>query len=122
MGTKTVKFKILNGPNRQDFVNAFSYAYDDEIGKNLCRLRIESEENGTRIQVNVQLCEIKYVATADCKDKMSITEIQHEDGSGHSFNYKGWYYASIFDTPVPCEGYYNADTRTGWLKATLNYN
>ncbi len=120
MSTKATMFKILNGPNRQDFVNAFSYAYDGEIGKSLCQLKIESEENGNRTQVNVRLCEIQHVVTISGKTKMSITELQHEDGSGHSFNFKGWYSAPNLDKAVPCEGYYNADNRTGWLRTTLN--
>ena len=73
-------YKILNGPNKDRLIDAFKYPYDEPFGC-LSPLKFEVEfDVGT---AKTQVCQFRVVS------------IEHEDGSGHSFNLKGNCYSSL---------------------------
>lgn len=106
-------FKIVSGPSKDRLVDAFKYAYDDT----------------TSIPVSFvislrQISENHFVEM--CVDDFRITSLQHEDGSGRSFNVSGYCSASFVEPqselhkPIMyhCrfKAYYNAATRKGTIK------
>ena len=111
--TKDHLLNIVNGPNRNELVDAFLYAYDGETGKKLCTFTLEDGDQKKQTSARiVRLTHTQHEASAQ------ITEIEHEDGSGYSFNFSCYY--TIGKISVHGVGYYNARTRKGWLKPTIN--
>lgn len=98
-------YRILNGPNTDRLVDAFKYAYDKPFG---CLLPLEFEVEFDVDTTKTQIC------------PFHVTSIEHEDGSGHSFNIKGsCLIPSLAETDLyktVYTGYYNASTRKGWVK------
>ena len=81
-----LNFEVVNGPSKQQLIDSFLRCCDDaktQVGFTV--------EGGHR-----------YIGV--------IRGLEFENGSGYSFNYKG-YFNDTF-----CEGWYNAYTRKGSLK------
>ena len=105
-------FKIMSGPSRDRLIDAFKYAYDNATipVDFIISLRQISENHFIEM----------------CVDDFRIVGLQHEDGSGHSFNVSGYCSASFAEPksemhkPIMyhCRfrAYYNAATRKGTIK------
>lgn len=106
---------IVNGPNRDRLIDAFKYAYDDDKVSVNFAVSISYnavEEDGKRVCFPTHLAQI---------ERMIINTIQHEDGSGESFNLSGRCTACLeryggAKHYYKFEAYYNAKTRTGTIK------
>ena len=104
------EFNIVNGPSRDTLIDAFKYAYSrDGIVSAKFEIALKPPANHLKIR---------------SKDFI-ITEIQHEDGSGHSFNIGGFCKADM--NPLvgiktyknySFTAYYNAKTRKGLITLT----
>ena len=99
MSTNGTVFKIIDGPNRNDLMNAFIYAYDSDIGVKICTFTVDKGQEKRHVN-------------------MRIVELAHEDGSGYSFILKGYY--GINKPIIRAVGYYHARTREGWLRPEEN--
>ena len=112
MNTKV--YQIVNGPSKDRLIDAFKYAYDkkSEIPLDFhVVLRQESERSFVLMKT----------------EEFRILSLQHEDGSGVSFNIVGYVYMSTLN---PASGrhlalietrfkaYYNAATRKGTIRFT----
>lgn len=104
MDTKKNKvYSITAGPNKDSLFDACKYAF----------------ENGVKLP-------IKFTATIDNNINTSIAAriimIEHEDGSGESFNLRGHCKADLRDFGLgiteSCnfKAYYNSKHRNGWIK------
>ena len=113
-------YQIESGPNRENLFDAFKYAYDENAHIPL-NFQIALSYTQPR---NRQNC--AYVP-AKVKD-FRITSIQHEDGSGESFNLTGHCKANLRIT-LPEDGeihylsyrfraYYNTRKREGSIVLT----
>lgn len=98
-------YRILNGPNKDRLIDAFKYAYDKPFG---CLLPLEFDVEFDVDTTKTQACQFHVIS------------IEHEDGSGHSFNIKG---SCLIPKLAATDlhrtfytGYYNASTRKGWVK------
>lgn len=109
-------WKIVNGPNRDRLFDAMKYAYDDDV-----RIPINFQViYGTTMPTVHPACANIYLQMRNIR----VASIQHECGSGYSFNIEG-YLKTRLDNP--CEiiesemheyrfvAYYNADTREGTI-------
>ncbi|MBR6505239.1 hypothetical protein IKT18_00110 [Candidatus Saccharibacteria bacterium] len=104
-------YEIVKGPNRDRLIDAFKYAYDEEninLGFDVSIGNVTSPQG--EVTDNL-LAKIK---------KMVVQTISHEDGSGHSFNLKGYCYATITfggrEKVYNFDAYYNANTRKGTIR------
>ena len=104
----TLRFNIISGPSADRLIDAFKYAY----GENHVRAKFTITGKGAN--------ELKTENDImDCS--LRIQSLEHEDGSGHSFNMKGAIEdASAGNTKIPFHnlkftGYYNAKLRIGHL-------
>ncbi len=97
MATKKNSLKIIKGPSTHVFIDAFKYAYDKDNAHTV-RLTL-AKRNGSRSEVRIM-----------------VTAIQHEDGSGGSFNYKG---VALIPHPhkrsVTVTGYYDSKRSEGFM-------
>ena len=101
MNTKReMTFNILKGPNRNELLDGFLYAFDGVVGRKLCRFTLD---DSTRTTVETVL-----------------VTLTHECGNGFNFNFEGYYYPKPSADAIECSGYYDAKTRKGWLKAMFN--
>ena len=107
-----LQYAIVNGPNRDRLIDAFKYAYgSDKVSANFA-VAIDYrtiEESRNRVYALAQI------------ERMTINTIQHEDGSGESFNLSGRCTACLeryggAKHYYKFEAYYNAKTRTGTIK------
>lgn len=118
MNTNRRSFEINNGPSRDLIFDAMKYSYDE----------------GKVIPVNF-LISVAYTAPLDdpgCAyvaaklDSMTIESIEHEDGSGYSFNIEGHCRAALSAAAAIHSGmtwykfraYYNARSRKGRIEFT----
>lgn len=108
-------FDIVGGPNRDRLFDACKYAYD------------EAAQSPINFSVAVGYTAPKHhpgcayipMFVSDIK----IAGIEHEDGSGESFNLHGYCKAdpdSTIDNAMTCktysfEAYYNTKSRNGWI-------
>ena len=87
MNTKELSFEVMDGPSKDRLIDAFKYAYDKEA-----RVPVEfSVARGYTAPKDNPGC--AYVVL-DAKD-FRILSLQHEDGSGHSFNIEGYCTANV---------------------------
>ena len=95
-------FNIINGPSSHRLIDAFKYAYDRENPHKVSFSMLEGE-------------------TGPVTRKVTITMLEHEDGSGNSFLFKGHMgilpYESRFSTGYKVSGWYNTKTNKGYIKA-----
>ncbi|MGI6612525.1 MAG: hypothetical protein ACOX0Z_03075 [Candidatus Nanosyncoccaceae bacterium] len=110
--TATRTFSIEGGPNKDRLCDAFKYAYSeaDTIDIDF------SVVIGYTMPPSDPGCAYVLMPISDVK----ITSLQHEDGSGESFNIGGYCKADLTHSggrraPTVCrfEAYYNAKTRKG---------
>ncbi len=113
-------WKIVNGPNRDRLFDAVKYAYDEDVKVPLNFQVVY----GTTMSVTHPGCANIYLRLKDVK----VISIQHECGSGYSFNIEG-YLKTRLDNP--CEiletemndykftAYYDADVREGFMSFKL---
>ena len=118
MSTKT--YEIFDGPNREALVSAFQYAYDDNakisLKFSIALDQHQNKDNDGRI----------YIA-AKAK-AWRITLLQHEDGSGQSFNIEGFCKAYLLPAypsqgeiaylPYSFKACYSTKTRRGKIEMT----
>ena len=112
-------FEIANGPSRDAIFDAIKYAYDDEAKIPLEFLLAHgyTMPQGSPGQAIVP---VKTKA-------WRLTSVQHEDGSGVSFNIEGYCKANLrLSTPERAIGYlayrfkayYNCRSRNGMIELT----
>lgn len=104
----TLRFNITSGPSADRLIDAFKYA----CGENHVRAKFAITSKGVG----------EFKTENDIMDcNLRIQSLEHEDGSGHSFNMKGAFEnASTSNTKIPFHGlkftgYYNAQLRIGHL-------
>ncbi len=114
MDTNSKSFDIINGPGRDVLFDAFKYAYD----KNSV---ISTSFTVALSGIKTRSGECFQIKTKDYK----ITSIEHEDGSGQSFNIRGYCSADIrlgakeqIYEWYKFTAYYNARTRMGYISLT----
>lgn len=120
MDTKEKLYQIENGPSRDRLVDAFKYAYDKDA----------------RVDIHFDVA-LGYTAPRDDPKSVyipaymghtRIVALEHESGSGHSYNLRGYCLANLvrmdgFATDES-EGtqayqfvaYYNTANRTGTIR------
>lgn len=104
---------IIGGPGKDLLFDACKYAYSDTV-------KIEIEfmiVGGYTMPTNDPGCAIVPLKAKDFR----IIEIGHEDGSGESFNLRGYCYAILTSSNkdyIPCKfsSYYNAKKRKGFIR------
>lgn len=117
MGDICKRFDIVSGPNKDDLVKAFKDAFDKKTETDQVKFDIALGYIGTNNG--------KAYTNMKSKD-FKVTGIEHEDGSGHSFNLKGYCSADIrfgvrdavIYQPYKFEAYYNAETKKGYITLT----
>ena len=98
MSTQNKIYLIEDGPNRNDFVNAFLYAFDKDIALQVATY--------TMMNMNRE------------KKRLSIKlfMIRHRDDTGAGFEFEGnCYYDRSRTKFARVQGYYNAQKRTGTM-------
>ena len=118
MNTKERLLTIENGPNREALVDAFKYVYDKNSTVNV-EFKVAIGYTGnpsdpTTAYIPMHIRDIR------------IVEIEHEDGSGYSFNLEGYCQADLYTLsasfvhyrPYAFKAYYNAKTRRGHISFT----
>lgn len=112
MNTKRIDFEIFNGPNKDMLFDACKYAYSKTV-----KFAIDfGVAVGYTMPRNHPGC--AYIPM-DMHDVM-VRGIEHEDGSGESFNIHGVCRAVLCGTSdnaklYKFKAYYNAKTRTGTI-------
>lgn len=84
-------YAIENGPSRDLFLKAFDLAYAKPTP-----------------------LEAAFTLHNNSKVYVRLARIEHEAGSGHSFNFKG------ISGETTCSGYYNAKSRKGYVHIAQN--
>ena len=111
MNTKRTirEYPIVSGPNRDTILDAFKYAYDRASHVDIDFFVSEGlsmpEGHPGAAEVNMDV------------ENWHMTSIQHEDGSGHSFNLEGWCCPKLDGKRVYADfkACYNARTRKGTI-------
>lgn len=115
-------FDIVDGPNRELLVDSFKYAYDENVRIPLRFSIVLSERNESNDS---------HVYVPAKTKAWRITSLQHEDGSGQSFNIEG--YCKAYLLPVyPSVGevaylsyrfkaYYSTKNRRGQIEMIEKY-
>lgn len=98
MSTQNNVYQIIDGPNRNDFVNAFLYAFDKNIGLQVATYTLMNP---------------------NCKRKklpIKLLMIRHKDDTGAGFTFEGnCYYEPAKIKFVQVEGCYDAQKRVGTM-------
>ena len=117
MNTKEQNFDIMGGPSKDTLFDACKYAYS-KTTKMIIEFDVASgytqpPESKNCAYVKMQMADIK------------IAGIEHEDGSGDSFNLRGYCRANInpfgevvSGRPYEFRAYYNTKTRKGHISFT----
>lgn len=104
-------FNIENGPNLDKLVDAFKYAYDDSTKVTISFMIRNKPLTDAKTTNDLASCEIDRICS-----------IEHEDGSGQSFNIQGLVKrVSIGDprstlTNLRFRAYYNTRSRKGYIE------
>ena len=122
--SKSVAYAIINGPSKSALFDSCKYCYSMDVKVNVNFTISQGYSNhsndATKLYLPMQIADI------------AITGIQHEDGSGESFNLEGYCCADIDYYEKKCytntyfyenyrfSAYYNTESRTG--KFTLISN
>lgn len=114
MNTKV--YQVINGPSRDRLVEAFKYAYD--------------EKTEVPVDFGVVFRQVSERSFVLLKTKdFRILSLQHEDGSGQSFNIEGYCQVSFLDPTKYAhlvlasrrfKAYYNTATRKGTIKFDIS--
>lgn len=110
-----VYYDILSGPGRDKLFDSVKYAYDDDSYIAVTF----SIANGYSMPKGHPGC--AYIPMVI--DKVRITSLTHEDGSGYNFLITGFCQAdlNIFgNDPIPYRfnAFFNAKARKGWITFT----
>ncbi len=118
MNTKEKLYQIEDGPSRDRLIDAFKYAYDKR-GRIEIHFDVAIGYTGLREDP-------KTVYISADMDRLRILRLEHEDGSGRSFNIYGTCRANLtrldgFATKMDMEtyrfvAYYNAANRKGTIR------
>ena len=109
MNTRKDLYDIIGGPNRDLLFDACKYAYDKSVSV-LVEFSVvvgytKPKDDPGRANIMMRMADVKVVG------------IQHEDGSGDSFNIVGYCRADVDILgkmyPYRFEAYYNVKTRSG---------
>ena len=90
---------IINGPSKMDLITSLVYAMNQEQ-RLLCTFTTTVPNSGLNIKV---------------KDKVSIVAMEHEDGSGESWNIRGLLVRNN-GSSRKVKIYYRTDTRKGFME------
>ena len=111
--SKSEHYNIVAGPSRDRLLDAFKYARDNTSNVPISFVSVLRKITDTQV---VQMH----------AEKFRISCIEHDDGSGNSFNLKGTCYASFVEptlssikpktNPYKFVAYYNTATRKGVIK------
>ncbi len=85
--------KIIDGPNRDYLWDAVKYCEDENVS----------------MPVKFT-CVYETDATRQYEMELAVRGLEHEDGSGHSFNFTGVW------NGIPVEGWYHAKFREGRIR------
>lgn len=100
MSTQVYEYQIVDGPNRNDFVNSFLYAFDENLGLDIAKYKITENNSNRERKVSIRLQEIRHEAY------------------GKTFLFKGvCFYGLPNKFSVDVTGFYDANTRKGYIKA-----
>ena len=114
MNTNGKSFEIINGPSRDTLFDAVKYAFDKSA---IIPIQFDVTSNRAIVESGQD-----YNSSTRAKD-LEIVYIEHEDGSGHSFNIYGRCsidakfnsgYRVIYER-YKFRAYYNAKTRKGFI-------
>jgi hypothetical protein len=112
MSTK-LHFIITGGPTDYQLVDALKYAYDKDNPHKVVFTMRKSDEKHTD--------NISEPLPSDIRRPVTITALEHEDGSGYSFILKGFMsilpHESRYSTLYGISGCYNTKTNKGYLNA-----
>lgn len=115
MNTNEVCFDILDGPSRSDIIHSFEYVYDKGS-----KIKVGFETTGPKVVKNndsgVVCTEIIYGLKAPAFGDVKIISIEQEDGSGYSFNLRG--YCGLqrdLHAELPFKATYNSKRRKGTI-------
>lgn len=103
-------YNIENGPNADKLIDAFKYAYDDSSNVRAQFTITEKPLGALKLPCDLAECEVR------------IKSLEHEDGSGHSFNIEGSFDKVLSGTiglsfrELRFKGYYNAHIRKGHIE------
>ena len=120
MSTKTVlpvsfNYDLADGPSRDTLLDAFKYAYSEEVEIPIKFTIVLGHDPEGRIIIPART------------KKWRITKLQHEDGSGQSFNIEGYCKANLRITrseritvylTYRFKAYFNCRTRKGRIELT----
>lgn len=104
-------FNIINGPSSSRLIDALEYAYNKENPHQVIFSMKEHDESQPEKDGILE------------QRKVTVTAIEHEDGSGNSFLFKGHMgilplpYTGRFSTLYKISGWYNAKTHKGYINA-----
>lgn len=113
MNTQERKFDIVNGPSRDQLIDAFKYAYSKQtqvpVKFRIVLIYTEPGDDPNRAHLIMLV------------DDFLIASLQHEDSSGYSFNVQGCCKANLRIGMSQLESHkfnmhYNAKTRKGTIE------
>ena len=115
MNTNEVCFDILDGPSRSDIIHSFEYVYDKGS-----KIKVGFETTAPKVvKVNdsgVMCTETIYDLKAPALGDVRIISIEQDDGSGYSFNLRG--YCGLQREPhaeIPFKASYDSKRRKGTI-------
>lgn len=102
----TKYFTIIDGPNKDLLFDAVKYAYSQQVRVN----------TNFTISIDPKLANVCFI-----KKMRRIVGVEHEDGSGDSFNIHGYVLVCLFgkDVEARFRAYYNTRTRKGTFSVVL---
>ena len=116
MNTNGKNYDIVSGPSRDMLFDAFKYAYDKTA---IVQVQFDIAIGYSNTNSGMGYYKMKS------KD-FKIVSIEHEDGSGYSFNLRGYCSAdtrfrardAVEYATYKFKAYYNAKTRKGYITLT----
>ena len=116
MSNNKETYEISTGPSRDAIIDHFKYLHDKDSNVKIEFFVIE----GLSMPEGDPGC----AAVGMDVDNWHIHTIQHEDGSGHSFNLEGWCCPKIKGKRVYADfkAYYSARTRKGTITFIVDDN
>lgn len=103
-------YRIHGGPSRDLLIDAFKYAYDDNV-EVVLDFGIAAGYTGNPNDDTTAF--VKLPAKG-----FRLTHLSHEDGSGQSFNFSGYCLAGSANEvlkPYTFGAYFNTKSRKGWI-------
>lgn len=116
---KDITRPIIAGPNRDRLVDAFKYAYDAHSNV--------AVDFVVPVGYTGPIDDPRSAYIAMAVKRIAITMLEHEDGSGHSFNLKGFITTDPYALNLSYAeyktykftAYYNTKSRTGTMTIHL---